>query len=376
MSDLDLLRDVGDQIVPPPLEALHDLARSRDRRMAGAVASATAAAVLAVTASAALLVGGDGRSGPQPTPEPTRGVEDSRPLTYAEGATVHYGEETVEAAGAVVELDLTDDGVVFRTSDGRIWFTDGTTPTALGGLGEPGPEYGEDNLPIGVHDGFVVSGSTGSIVAWLEFPSPSAPELVVYDGSQTARPGGTSRESGAVVYPPAMFGEGQNVLHSVYSDAVYWLAGADPESDDLPDLRLDLASGDMVELTPGEYLDEVSARSSQRMLLLGRTDSPSGTQAFDHYNFNWSVRGGRVEPQGAQPLNLRDAASGEKVEFEAPADYPNTVVVWMTQWVDDDTIVMLAERDGAEELFSCDIGGACEIAGSGDGDAFVVPEIG
>ena len=36
----------------------------------------------------------------------------------------------------MVELDLTDDGVAFRTSDGRIWFTDGSAVDAIGDVGQ------------------------------------------------------------------------------------------------------------------------------------------------------------------------------------------------------------------------------------------------
>jgi enoyl-[acyl-carrier-protein] reductase (NADH) len=39
----------------------------------------------------------------------------------------------------VVELDVTDDGVAFRTNDGRLWFSDGTTTAALGAWGIPAP---------------------------------------------------------------------------------------------------------------------------------------------------------------------------------------------------------------------------------------------
>ncbi len=62
-------------------------------------------------------------------------------MTYADGSTIHYGNDTIEAEGPVVELDVTDYGVGFRTDDGRIWFTDGSTPDRLGTLGETGPGY-------------------------------------------------------------------------------------------------------------------------------------------------------------------------------------------------------------------------------------------
>ena len=42
-----------------------------------------------------------------------------------------------------MELDLTDYGVGFRTDDGRVWFSDGSTPDELGELGATGPGYGD-----------------------------------------------------------------------------------------------------------------------------------------------------------------------------------------------------------------------------------------
>ena len=51
MSDLDLLRAVGDQVVPPPIESLRETARRRNRRtrMATATAAVAATGIVAVT---------------------------------------------------------------------------------------------------------------------------------------------------------------------------------------------------------------------------------------------------------------------------------------------------------------------------------------
>ena len=138
MSELDLLRRLGDQIVPPPFEALRETAHRRARRARVATSLAVAATVVAVAATAAYVERGDHRR-----VEPAPPVPSSRPLTYADGSTIHYGEQTVEADGRVAELDVTDYGVGFRTDDGGIWFTDGSTTERLGALGETGPGYGD-----------------------------------------------------------------------------------------------------------------------------------------------------------------------------------------------------------------------------------------
>ena len=102
-----------------------------------------AVAVVAVSVTAVFLGrDADRRVEPAPAPAPV-----TRPLTYADGSTIHYGDRTIDADGPVVELDVTDDGVGFRTGDGRIWFTDGSTVDRLGALGETGPGY-RDPWPL------------------------------------------------------------------------------------------------------------------------------------------------------------------------------------------------------------------------------------
>ena len=132
MSDLDVLRALRDQIVPPPLDLLRETARRRTRRSTRIGVVATAAAALAVMATIVVTSDPDQSAVPVGDPQPS-----SRPLTYADGAMIHYGDQAVEAAGPVVELDLVDEGVVFRADDNRIWFTDGAEVDELGDVGDP-----------------------------------------------------------------------------------------------------------------------------------------------------------------------------------------------------------------------------------------------
>ena len=156
MSELDALRRIGDQIVPPPFQALRETARRRARRARVATTVAVAASLVAVTATTVYL----GRAADREVePAPPLPAPSSRPLTYADGRTIHYGEHTVEADGAVVELDVTDYGVGFRTDDGQIWFTDGSTIDPLGALGETGPGYGDDKWPLTTRPGWSGSSS-------------------------------------------------------------------------------------------------------------------------------------------------------------------------------------------------------------------------
>jgi len=92
MSELDVLRRLGDQIVPPPFEALRETARRRARRTRVASIAVAASVVAAAATGVYLARDADRRSEPAPVTPPT-----SRQLTYADGSTIHYGDRTVEA---------------------------------------------------------------------------------------------------------------------------------------------------------------------------------------------------------------------------------------------------------------------------------------
>ena len=74
-----------------------------------------------------------------------------------------------------------------------------------------------------------------------------------------------------------------------------------------------------------------------------------------------------------QPLEVRDGLTGRRVAFDVPRGYGPTNLVWLTQWLDDDTVVLLSARDGGEDLLVCVIAGECEVAVSGAD--LVVPEM-
>ena len=102
-------------------------------------------------------------------------------------------------------------------------------------------------------------------------------------------------------------------------------------------------------------------------------------QVIDGTAWQFSVRAGRVEPQGGQPLDARDGATNRRFVFDAPAGYPNTLITWLAQWLDDDTVVLVAETDGGAgvgDVLECRVStGACVVALTLPRDA-VVPEVG
>jgi len=372
MSDLDLLRSLGGEIVAPPFHALREIARRRTRQRATATVGSAAAAV-AIVAGATFLTAGDDENSTEPIGPPDAG-STTHPLTYAQGTTIHYGDQTVTAPAAAVELDVTDDGVVARTEDGGIWFTDGTDIEQVGTLGEPTPEMEEP--PGGFPPptpGFVVSPNTGSQAAWFEFPQPGEPVLVVFDTHAREESLRTTIELGP---------SGYAALASVTESSAYWFTSREPEilGDDvlLPDARVDLATGKQETVTTKAFEAETQVPNTPRTMMLNHAEGKQPVKYWIAEGIYWQfdVTKDRVEPQGAQPLDARDGGTGKRFAFDAPAGYPEAAPNWLTQWLDDDTVVVTVNRGGHDDLLECHFStGACTVAVRVPEEA-VMPEIG
>jgi hypothetical protein len=375
MSELDVLRRLGDQIVPPPFEALHETARRRTRRASVATGVATVVTVAAVSAAAVYLGRSDDRR-PEPAPAP---VPSSRPLTYADGSTVHYGDHVVEAAGDVAELDVTDDGVGFRTDDGRIWFTDGTTVDSLGAVGRTGPGYGEDTWPLLSRPGWMLSPNAGSRLVWFEFPSPGEPQVVVYDtaaGQEVAR-------------DTVQLAPGHRAVPSLVSDRfVYWFKDPTPDelAEDQAQVRYDPSTGQQSAITEADLLDDLDTEAAVRSVRLkgdGRLDSSGEFHYSDGMgqqmglDLNQSVAGvNGVAPVGGGDMKAEDVR-GRPFVFEPPADYTDkSGVAWLVQWLDDRTVVVVSPLRQRTDLITCHLGPkTCEVATSAP-TGIVVPDFG
>ena len=376
MSDLDVLRGLGDQILPPSFDALRETARRRTRRTTTAVVVAAAAA-LAVVAGTTSLVMTDDDKDLRPTPLPP--VNTTHPLTYAEGTAIHYGDRSVTVPAAVLELDVTDDGVVARTDDGGIWFTDGTALDRIGTHGEPGSAYDDDVRPhpYAATWGFVVSENVGSRAGWFEFPQTGHPELVVYDTRTREE---TARQSLDVT--PGDYA----LLGRVTESYGYWFT--DPESDSdsgpLPQRRIELATGAEGPITRQTYEADTPGVGTPRTMVVSHSEvKPFEYFVVDGTNWQFNIRARRVEPQGAQPLDARDGGTRKKFTFDAPDDYPDTVPMWLSQWLDDDTVIITGVRGGDigsgssdDDLLECHFStGACAVVLTVPQDA-VMPEVG
>ena len=374
MSELDVLRRLGDQIVPPPFEALRETARRRARRTT--VTSIAVAASVVAASAATVYLGRDVDREPEPAPvtPPT-----SRPLTYADGSTIHYGDRTVEADGPVVELDLTDYGVAFRTDDGQIWFSDGSTTDRLGRLGETGPGY-SDEWPLTSHPGWMLSSNAGSRLVWFEFPSPGDPEVVVYDT-------GSRHE---VARDPVALGPGHTAVPAELSERfVYWFR--DPNPDKMPEeqaqVRYDPATGEQSPITEPELLRDLDRDAAERSVRLkgdGRWETaPHGFHYSDGMDLQigLSLEKETAGVDGLAPLGPGDQVAedvnGHPFVFEPPPGYTDKAgVAWLVQWLDDETVVVVSPLRQGTNLISCHLDtGRCDVATSAPA-GIVVPELG
>jgi hypothetical protein len=115
MPDLNLLRDLGDDIRPPSLDSLRETARRRNRRAAAFTVTACAAAVVAVIVGGAQLAGDGAKSAPEPatkptptkttTPAPAEAHKLPLPKRFGDAAVLDEGRYTVRLRNLPRELD-------------------------------------------------------------------------------------------------------------------------------------------------------------------------------------------------------------------------------------------------------------------------------
>lgn len=374
MSELDVLHSLGAELSPPPFEALRETAHRRDRaaRVMGGVAL-----VLSVTAASATAAyvtrDGDRDVQPAPAPAPT-----TRPLTYADGSTISYGDQVVEADGSVVELDLTDDGVAFRTDDGRIWFTDGSEVAPLGQLGDTGPGY-EDPWPMMSRPGWMLSANDGSRLVWFEFPEPGSPEVVVYDTSSMSE----------VARDPVRLGPGRTSVPDLVSERfVYLFTDPDPDrtAPDQTLVRYDPVTGEQVGVGEAEVLQDLDADAAVRSVRLKGDDRSEKLRGF-HYSDGMGLQMGLdLQPDvagatGVAPVGpgdmVAEGVDGRPFAFEPPPDgRARSGVAWLVQWLDDQTVVVVNPLRRGTDLLACHLDTAsCEVAVSAPA-GIVVPDFG
>jgi hypothetical protein len=337
--------------------------RLRRRRLT-VVLSGVAAAVVVIAVALGSALNGSVNRGNGPVDHPKRDDTRTQPvrkLVYSEGrllvhepGTIHFGDRTVETSDTFVHIDVTDDGLVYVTRWGRVWFSDGGRPEQIGSACGT---YGRGQIPLPSTD-MVVSGNAGSLVAWID--CPEAAELVVFDT-------GTVREvARQPMEPPCNSQETPNVgvcgVEAVIGEHVY--VGRERL------FMYDLTTGRTSAATTQSYADELLNHA--RGLVVGDTRQ-TGTatdgigQVFHDVGSRLLAWKGLWSPDEQAPTKSFDTATGHALRLRLPAGYhadPNEDFT-LFEWLDDDTVALVAQfgGNGAGDILTCQLSnGRCDVA--------------
>ena len=325
------------------------LLERRRRRVATSVVCG-----LALVVAAVLLVapGRDQHVAPAGPSDPTRTTEPgARPLGYGQGQVLHLGALQIDTGLDFVALDLTDDGAALATLRGAVWFSDGTGVERVGTtFGASAIRHNRLSLDAGAPQEWVVSDSSGSLLAWVEPGGGDAvPELVVYDSRErrvvTREPVPVEGRRGKPV-PVGLAGRDVFVIQDQVRQGYgpIWL-------------RFAVDGGAPVEVDSGSY--DAATRAVPRALVLGKTGEVLGvSDGMGRHLVDFDA----IELRGQRMVDVLDPSSDEPLTFEFPAGDPvYEAVFW--QWLDDDQFVVWAGGD----LMACQIStGSCRLVVDGN----------
>jgi hypothetical protein len=372
------LRQDAGNVEIPTLEANDVIAQGEQRlhRRRMTAALAVVAAVAAIAVGSVLVTRADPNTqGPQPVAPPSSsksstgevGPHGARPLVYADGSTVHVGDKTVAARDPVAFIDATDDGAVYEAMlDGTLWFTDGTTTSVIG-------TSGCTACPT-AHGGVVTTGDSGSLVVWADSTgrkNKDPAEFVVYD---------TSRREEVARIP---FAEPDSYDQVVYVDEdQVWLA---PDTSKDPHLfRFDVATGETTTMRPVELEAELSRRA--RVFVAEDDDLEINESGFsEDASFRQVGRRLATVTSDGDPLTLT-RTNGDEVRLQLPSGFTvlgqqiDASVISLSQWLDDDHIVVWANGGGGDlpaqegDLLVCPLpDGICRVAVPRSSRPYVAP---
>lgn len=340
----ETLRRCADSVAVPPLDLSELVAEAgrRRRRRQYVIPVAAAAAVSAIFLGSALVTGtGFGteeppRAGPaSPSASAAVDTQGARPLVYADGRTVHVGDKSIKADKPVAFIAPTDDGAVYEaTLDGTLWFTDGTTTEVIG--------TSDWTAAPTAHRGNVDTGQYGSLVVWVDWSGGKrqiATEFVVYDTS-------LRQEVARIPFPK----QGREAGVEYVGENEVWFA---PEGgSDRHVYRFDVRSGVTTPLLRSD-LDAVLDTRPRIFTAVARDGR------VVHGEPSFTVLGGRlvagihdnVGEADAGPATLAD---GAQLRLRLPAGYvapwpaDEVPAIAVSQWLDDDHIVLWADDGGGD----------------------------
>jgi len=383
----ELLHGSADAVPEPRLDvtALVAEAGRRQRRRRVLVVATATATVIAVALGALAVRNDDPRDvepAPSPSPSPPGSVAvdptGTRPLAYAEGRTVHVGDKAVQAEEPPGFVDVTDDGVVFEaTLDHTLWFTDGTTTTPIGTT----PYTAAPTA----HVGEVTTGDSGSLVVWGDLTGRlerGPREMVVFDTSRLEEVG---RFPFVGQYTLVLYVDDDQVFFNPdnYTPGC-WVYDAQ-RCDDPHLFRYDVASGQTAKIRLAELDAELATRA--RMFVAEAPDPRSGSVHDLHQGAAFTQIGRRLVPAdryGELPGLVR--TDGEEVRLRLPSGYTapgptdESGGISVSQWLDDDTVVLWASDGGGDlparqgDVLVCELpDGVCRVEVPRSAHDYVLP---
>jgi hypothetical protein len=318
------------------------VARRRRRALAGSGAAAVTA--IAVVTAIVLRPSAE-RTMPAPDPTPTPSVpapvvEDTtldRPLTYAIGQRIHYGDKLIDTGRPIAQVDITDAGVVFLTEDGELWFTDGSKPWLI----ERGRGTYDERLEV-------PTAATGSRIAWMRSQGTMPVEVVVYDVA--TRKVVFTAPAGASVWPDFDTSRPEAQVQVLTDDqAVAYYTDTFYNGRDIGQLRYvsyDLDTGRRTELSFDEFDDVAVAPPTRSLGWLSRTGGPDNLVrgSTDSYQVRDGVLTVRVFDDSvghwlvADPV---DPVTGEVLRIRVPAALADGSELRLFQWLDDGVFALV-----------------------------------
>ncbi len=330
--------------------------RIRRRRVGGWLAATAAIATIALAAPTVVTsVTGSEDGGSTNLEVAQGGGFSTREPTYSLGSTIHYGAEVLDVSPHNVSAFVqTDQGFVFVTSAGGIFFADGTSTEQIG----------TTELPYGR---LLAADDSGGYVAWVDTTATPVPEFVVYDTATREEAVRTAEGSVAITdrtgefdLPTVLAVDGQTGYWHNSEGVVAW----------------DIAAGSGSVIEPGansQLLKDVAAgelarASSDDRNVVVSADPQAEAPTFAGGHAMLSPDARYVYTDDTDVARVFDVATGRDVTPNHQG-YPFIAV---TQWVDDTTFVALGLSGRAEtsplDLLECSVvAQGCRVVAPGVG---------
>lgn len=337
----NLLADRAAAVEPPRIDPVDLVARGERlvrRRRRLAATGAALAVLVAVGTTTVLVDAGDRQISPAPP-------VDTRPLTYGEGTVLHRGDQAFDTGLNFLSVDVTDGGAALTTLDGRIWFSDGTEVVEIGAtLGGRVDGQGVGWSVQRPRD-WVVSDSSGPLLAWLEYPDrdTTRPVLVVYDAAGREVVARQTLEVGEQTYAAVVGVARGEVFVTMDSMHRFTLGNEDLDEVDVATFHAAMRA------VPRVLVHGSSAAARQ---VLGSAGADPLSADHDRYEVHDSALAGMYDPHTDEQVELR-LPSGD--------EYDDTYA-WFVQWLDDDRFAVLTGASGQGDLLICGVErGACTL---------------